>query len=74
MMDGAWGMTLGGGIWMVIWVGALLLMVGLLVAGGRRIERDDPLEILRGRYARGEISEAEYRHARELLSEPGGNR
>ncbi len=74
MMDGAWGMTLGGGIWMVVWVGALLLMVGLLVAGGRHVERDDPLDILRGRYARGEISEAEYRHAWELLSEPGGNK
>ncbi len=74
MMDGAWGMTLGGGIWMVVWVGALLLMVGLLVAGGRRVEGDDPRDNQRGRDARGEISVAEYRPARELLSEPGGNR
>lgn len=73
MMDGAWGMTLGGGIWMVVWVGALLVMVWLLVAGGRRVERDDPLEILRARYARGEINEGEFRHARDLLDEPGGN-
>lgn len=74
MMDGAWGMTLGGGIWMVVWVGALLVMVWLLVAGGRRVERDDPLEILRARYARGEINEGEFRHAWDLLDEPGGNK
>lgn len=72
-MDGAWGMTLGGWIWMVVWVGALLVMVWLLVAGGRRVERDDPLDILRARYARGEISEAEFRHARDLLDDPGGS-
>lgn len=74
MMDGAWGMTLGGWIWMVVWIGALLVMVWLLVAGGRRVERDDPLDILRARYARGEINEVEFRHARDFLDEPGGNK
>ena len=73
MMDGAWGMTLGGWILMVVWIGALIVMVWLLVAGGRRDDRDDPLDILRARYARGEINEAEFRHARDLL-EPGGNK
>jgi putative membrane protein len=73
MMDG-WGMTLGGWIWMLVWVGALLLMVWLLVAGGRSERREDPLDILRARYARGEIDEAEYRHARELLGASGGVR
>jgi putative membrane protein len=72
MMDGTWGMTPGAWIWMVVWVIALLVMVWLLVAGGRRVERDDPLDILRARYARGEINEAEFRQARDLL-EPGGN-
>jgi putative membrane protein len=71
-MDGTWGMTPGAWIWMVVWVIALLVMVWLLVAGGRRVERDDPLDILRARYARGEINEAEFRQARDLL-EPGGN-
>jgi putative membrane protein len=65
-------MTPGAWIWMVVWVIALLVMVWLLVAGGRRVERDDPLDILRARYARGEINEAEFRQARDLL-EPGGN-
>ena len=72
MMDGTWGMTPGAWIWMVVWIGALLAMVWLLVAGGRRVERDDPLDILRARYARGEINEAEFRQERDLL-EPGGN-
>jgi uncharacterized membrane protein len=72
MMEGAWGMTLGGWIWMVVWIGALLVMVWLLVAGGRRVEREDPRDILRVRFARGEINEAELRRALELLDEPGG--
>jgi uncharacterized membrane protein len=66
-------MTPGAWIWMVVWVAALMVMVWLLVAGGRRVERDDPLDILRARFARGEINEAEFRHARDLL-EPGGNK
>ena len=72
MMTGIWGMTLGGWIWMAIWVIALLAMVWLLVSGGRARDRaDDPLEILRSRYARGEISEEEFRHAREVLGTGG---
>jgi putative membrane protein len=69
-MTGAWGMTLGGWIWMGVWVVALLAMVWLLVYGGRGRDRergDDPLEILRRRYANGEMSEEEFRHARDVL-------
>lgn len=73
-MMGDWGMTLGSWIWMIVWVGALLLMVWLIVAGGRSERREDPLELLRSRYARGEISEDEYRRVRTVLTEPGGNR
>lgn len=67
MMAGVWGMTLGGWIWMSIWLIALFAMVWLLVFGGRRERTEDPLEILRARFARGEISEEEFRRARELL-------
>lgn len=68
MMTGTWGMTLGSWLWMAIWVIALLAMVWLIVSGGRGRERaEDPLEILRDRYARGEISEEEFRHARDVL-------
>jgi putative membrane protein len=72
MLTGTWGMTLGGWIWILVWVVALLVMVWLLVSAGRRPEREDPLEILRARYARGELSDEEYRHARELLVDPNG--
>jgi putative membrane protein len=69
MMSGAWGMTIGGWIWMAVWVVALIVMVWLLVsAGSRREKGDDPMEILRGRYARGEMSEEEFRHARDILT------
>ena len=72
MMTGIWGMTLGGWIWMAVWVIVLLAMVWLLVSGGRgRDHADDPLDILRARYARGEISEEEFRHAREVLGTGG---
>lgn len=68
-MAGAWGATLGGWIWMAIWVLALLAMVWLLVAGGRgRKREEDPIEILRRRFANGEITEEEFRHARDVLS------
>jgi uncharacterized membrane protein len=71
MMDG-WGMTLGGGIWMLVWIGALLLMVWLLVAGGRGDRHEDPLDLLRARFARGEIGEDEYRRMRSVLTDAGG--
>ena len=68
-MDG-WGMTLGGWIWMGVWIVALLVMVWLIVRGARdRGPREDALEILRARYARGEISEAEYEQARSVLGD-----
>ena len=70
MMSGAWGMTIGGWIWMAVWVVALIVMVWLLVSAGNRREKDDddPIEILRGRFARGEMSEEEFRHARDILT------
>lgn len=73
-MMGDWGMTLGSWIWMLVWVAALLLMVWLIVAGGRTEQREDPLERLRSRYARGEITEDEFRRMRTILTKPGGIR
>lgn len=76
MMTGAWGMTLGGWIWMAVWIVALLVMIWLVVGGWRRESTGEaPLDLLRARYARGEISEDEYRHALQILDEPiGGTR
>jgi putative membrane protein len=69
MMSGGLGMTIGGWIWMAVWVGALIVMVWLLVFAGNRHEKDDdPIEILRARFARGEMSEEEFRHARDILT------
>ncbi len=69
MMDG-WGMTLGGWVWMGVWIVALLVMVWLIVGGTRdRGPREDALEILRARFARGEISREEFEQARDILLE-----
>ncbi len=68
MMTG-WGeMTVGAWLWMGVWVVALLGMVWLLVRGGAEHRpADDPDAILRARYARGEISEAELEQALRVL-------
>lgn len=67
MMAG-WGMTLGGWLWMGIWIVALLIMIWLIVGGSRDgAPREDALEILRARFARGEISREEYEQARDVL-------
>jgi uncharacterized membrane protein len=60
-------MTVGAWIWMAVWVVALLAMVWLLVDGGHRTPPESPLGVLRRRYAAGEISEEEFRHARDIL-------
>lgn len=65
----AWGqMTPDAWLWMGVWVVTLLAMVWLLVRDtGRDRRREDPAEILRARYARGEIDAAQYQQARALL-------
>lgn len=63
------GLTLGfeGWLWMGIWILVLALMVWLLVREPHRSGRDDALDILRSRLARGEISRNEFEAARRLL-------
>ncbi len=58
-------------LWMIIWVAALIVMVWLLVDGGRTPAQESALEVLRGRYAAGEITEEEFRHARDVLGTGG---
>ena len=71
MMTGLdWGMGLGGWAWMVLGIVVLVLIVWALVSalGGRdRTPTDDAGQILRSRFARGEITEQEYEQARRLL-------
>jgi putative membrane protein len=67
-MFGGWEMSLGGWVWMGVWILALLAMVWLIVGGPReRGQREDALEILRARFARGEITEQEFERARDAL-------
>jgi putative membrane protein len=66
MMYG-WTMGLDAWLWMGAWVIVLALAVWLLVREPRRVGRDDPLETLRGRLARGEITPDEFEQARRLL-------
>ena len=66
MMFG-WSMGLEGWLWMGAWILVLTVLVWLLVREPRRSDRDDALDILRTRLAKGEISSEEFEHARALL-------
>jgi uncharacterized membrane protein len=72
VIDGAIGMAQGGWLWMGIWVLALLAIVWLLARDTGQATGDEPMGILRERFARGEISEAEYLQARRLLETTRG--
>ena len=65
-MDG-WTMGPDGWLLMGTWMLALLFIVWLLVHEPGDTSRDTPLEILRARFARGEISRDEFDQARRLL-------
>lgn len=70
-----WGMhTFGGGIlmflfWGVIIGGIALLVAGLARQGTQRVNwGESPLDILKRRYASGEIDREEFERMKELLS------
>jgi len=71
MMTGIeWGMGLGGWLWMVLGIVLIVVVVWVLVtalAGRDRTAADDAAQILKTRFARGEITQAEYEQARRLL-------
>jgi uncharacterized membrane protein len=55
-------------IWALVWIAAMLFMVWLIVRGpSDRPPAEDAAEILRARFARGEISEEEFERARRVL-------
>ncbi len=66
MMPG-WSMGAEGWLWMGTWILVLAVLVWLLVREPRRSDRDDALDILRERLARGEITPDEFERARQLL-------
>ena len=68
-----WGMDAGAWIWMLVWIVGLVAMVWLIVRADRRAPADDPDEILRARFARGEISADELERARLVLHHETGS-
>jgi uncharacterized membrane protein len=61
----SWGVD--GWIWMAVWIVALLVMVWLVVRSPSRPVEADAMDILRARFARGEISKEEFQQARTVL-------
>jgi uncharacterized membrane protein len=76
MMTGAgWAIGLGGWLWMILEVavaiavlGALVWVIGAALPGRQRSPIGDAAQIVDARFARGEITEAEYEQARNLLA------
>ena len=65
-----WDMGLGGWLWMILWVILLIAVIWAVMAmipGRGRPTADDPAQILKTRFARGEISQEQYEQARRLL-------
>lgn len=62
-----WGISPEAWLLMAGWAAVLVTVVVLLVREPRRSTQHDPAAILRDRFARGEITEEEYRHATALL-------
>ncbi len=70
MMDGMGMMLLYFLFFMLVLVGVALLMIWAVrrSGGGLGSGREDPIEVLRARYARGEIGREEFERIREELS------
>ena len=71
MMDG-YGMNYGNGIlglifWILVIIGLVLLIRYLWESGGAKREQESALEILKKRYARGEISKEEFEEKKKDL-------
>ena len=62
-----WSMGLEGWLFMAAWVLVLAILVWALVREPRQTRSDDALEILRNRFAHGEINADEFARALELL-------
>lgn len=68
MMGPGWEMSASGWLWMGVWVVALIVMVWFLTRSPQESHpTQDAREILRARFARGEISQTEYEQATRVL-------
>lgn len=63
-----WTMGTEGWIVMVLWAVLMLVAIWLLVREPRQRATDDADTILRDRFARGELTEEEFRRATEALA------
>ena len=66
-----WWMIFGGLLMLVFWGGLIALIVWGIVKFGRRngsAPKRDPLEIVKERYAKGEISKDEFEQIKEGLA------
>jgi uncharacterized membrane protein len=68
-MGPGWEMNLGGFVWMGVWIFALVVMVWFITRSPDmdRSAATEPRDILRTRFARGEINQAEYEQACRVL-------
>lgn len=63
--DYYWGMHL---IWWIIWIFLLIWIFALpFRVPGQRYKREDALDILRTRFAKGEIDQKEYEEKKAIL-------
>jgi putative membrane protein len=68
MMTPGGGMTPESWLWLAAWIVGLLAMVGLLARGTRvRSTEQEALDILRARFARGEIDQDQFERTRDAL-------
>ena len=71
-MNDAGGMFFGGGFMWILWILLIVIVVYAVKAGLGGVQNNEqinesPLEILKKRYARGEIDEQEYERRRNEL-------
>jgi uncharacterized membrane protein len=63
-----WSMGIEAWLFMAVWVVVIAALVWVLVREPRRSSRDEAVEILRARLARGEINNDEFARAIALLN------
>ncbi len=59
---GFWVLVIAGAIWLVLWLARRMGMVGPA--------HEPPLDILKARYARGELSKAQFEELKQDLADP----
>ncbi|MDP2619954.1 MAG: SHOCT domain-containing protein [Hyphomicrobiales bacterium] len=72
MMNNMFGFGFGGGLFMILWWGliiaAIVVLVQWIISSSPRGEtRPDSLEILKERYARGELSQEQFETMRREI-------